>query len=84
MSPTLFNFFINGLIANISALELGIDIDGENVAILTYADDDVALISVTEHDLQMILDPLHNWCIENWLNFNHEKSKIIHFRPPSV
>ena len=34
LSPILFNFFINDLVTRLSAMGLGIDIDGENVAIL--------------------------------------------------
>ena len=37
-----------------------------------------------EKDLQMILETLHTWCTENQPTVNHEKSKVIHFRPQSV
>lgn len=83
LSPILFNFFINDLESRISALDLGIDIDGEKISILLYADD-VVLICENEEDLQTILDTLHIWCKDNELNVNQEKSKVIHFRPNSV
>ena len=82
LSPILFNFFINDLVTKISAMELGTDIDGEKVAILLYADDVVLMCE--DEDLQMILETLHTWCTENQLAVNHEKSKVIHFRPQSV
>ena len=40
LSPILFNMFINSLVTEIHALGIGVDIDGEKVAILLYADDD--------------------------------------------
>lgn len=57
LSPILFNFFINDLVARISAMGLGIDKDGENVAILLYADNAV-LVCENEEDLQMLLDTI--------------------------
>lgn len=82
LSPILFNFYVNDLITQISDLGLGIDIDGEKVAVLLYADD-LVILSETEYDLQAILDTLHVWCSANCLFVNPEKSKIIHFRPSS-
>ena len=61
LSPILFNFFINDLVTKISAMELGIDMDGEKVVNLLYADD-VVLMCEDEKDLQMILETLHTWC----------------------
>ena len=62
---------------------LGIDIDDENVGILLYADD-AALAREIEEDLQMLLDTLHRWCDDNKLTVNHNKSKVVHFRPQYV
>ena len=83
LSPILFNFFINDLVTRISAMEIGIDIDGENVAILLYADDAV-LVCESEKELQVLLQTLHTWCTDNKLAVNHDKSKVVHFRPQSV
>ena len=80
LSPILFNLYVNDLVTQISELGLGIDIDGEKVAVLLYADD-LVILSETEDDLQAILDTLHVWCSTNCLFVNPEKSKIIHFRP---
>ena len=83
MSPILFNFFINDLFTRISAMEIGIDIDGENVAILLYADDAV-LVCKSETELQVQLQTLHIWRTDNKLAANHYKSKVVYFRPQSV
>ena len=57
LSPILFNVFINDLVTKISAIELGIDIDGEKLAILLYAAD-VVLMCEDEKE-QMLLGTLH-------------------------
>ena len=82
LSPILFNLYVNDLVTQITELGLGIDIDGEKVAVLLYADD-LVILSETEDDLQAILDTLNIWCNTNCLFVNPEKSKIIHFRPRS-
>ena len=56
LSPILLNFFINVIVTRISAMEIGIDIDGENMAILLYADDAVC---ESEKELQVLLQTLH-------------------------
>ena len=83
LSPILFNMFINSLVTEIHALGIGVDIDGEKVAILLYADD-VVLLAENEHDLQMLLDVLSNWCVRNSMTVNIDKSKVVHFRNKSV
>ena len=55
LSPILFNIFINTLVTDIKALDVGIDIDGEKFAILLYADD-IVLLAANENDLQLLLD----------------------------
>ena len=75
--------FINSLVTEIHALGIGVDIDGEKVAILLYADD-VVLLAENEHDLQMLLDILSNWCVRNSMTVNIDKSKVVHFRNKSV
>ena len=63
MSPLLFNFYINDLVNDISSLGLSVDIGGENVSILLYADDIVILVE-NEHNLQALLDSLKTGVIE--------------------
>ena len=38
----------------------------------------------TEPELQLMLDTLSIWCRNNEIRVNQEKSKIIHFRTPSI
>jgi hypothetical protein len=55
----------------------------QNISILVYADATV-LIAENENDLQLLLDILNTWCKHKALNVNFEKTKIVHFRNPSV
>ena len=80
MSPLLFNLYINDLANLLNRLSLGVDIDGENVCALLYADD-LVLIASSEGDLQNLLHVLHTWTIENKMTVNLSKSKVVHFRP---
>ncbi|MCG8048458.1 MAG: reverse transcriptase family protein, partial [Candidatus Thiodiazotropha endolucinida] len=83
LSPILFNFYINDLITKVSQLDVGIHIGNERVCILGYADD-IVLLGESEADLQVLLDTLHAWGINNQMTINPQKSKIVHFRPNSV
>jgi hypothetical protein len=55
----------------------------QNISILLYADDTV-LIAENENDLQLLLYILNTRCKHKALNINFEKTKIVHFRNPSV
>ncbi|CAG2199715.1 unnamed protein product [Mytilus edulis] len=55
LSTVMFNIFINNLIDDIKALNIGIDIDGEKVAILLYADD-LVLLSENTEDMQKLIN----------------------------
>ena len=50
LSSILFNLYINDLVELINALNIGIDINGEKIGILLYADDAV-LLAESEDDL---------------------------------
>jgi hypothetical protein len=65
------------------ALDIGIDIEGGKICILLYADD-IVLIAENENDLQLLLHILNTRCKHKALNVNFEKTKIVHFRNPSV
>jgi hypothetical protein len=83
LSPVLFNIYINSLVTDIKALDIGIDIECEQICILLCADD-IILIAENENDLQLLLDILNTWCKHKALDVNFEKTKIVHFRNPSV
>ena len=50
---------------------------------MLYADD-VVLLAENEKDLQLMVDTLNIWCINNQMNINAKKSQIVHFRTRSV
>ena len=79
LSPTLFAIYINSLAKEIKELGLGIDINGNKVSILLYADD-MVLIGKTEGEVQNMLNIMYSWCRKWRMNINIAKSNIIHFR----
>ena len=64
LSSILFNLYINDLIIKINSLDIGIDIGGEKVGILAYADD-VVLIAESENELQILMNELNIWSEHN-------------------
>ena len=57
--------------------------ENENVSIFSFADD-IVLLAENETDLQLMLDTLYSWCINNKMNENAKKSQIVQFRQRSV
>ena len=78
LAPTLFAIFINDLIVELNILKKGVDIHGDNVAALLYADD-LVIIAESEKDLQDMLHKLNEWCIKWSMQINPGKSKAMHF-----
>ena len=64
LSTLLFNLYVNDLVIKINSLDAGIDIGGEKVSILLYADD-VVLVASSEGELQALLQELNIWCQSN-------------------
>ena len=83
LSPMLFNLYLNVLAVKLKSLGCGIDIDGEVVPIILYADD-IVLLAENEQDLQQLLNVLNEWCKEWDMVTNLEKSNVVHFRNSSV
>ena len=83
LSTLLFNLFINDQVDTINSTNIGIDIDGESVAALLYAED-LVLLATSEQDLQIILNVLNDWCDKNRMTINENKSNLVHFRTPSM
>ena len=50
---------------------------------MLYADD-IVLLAENEKDLQLMLDTLNRWCINNQMHIDAKKSQIVHFRIGSV
>ena len=83
LSPTLFSLYINDLVLTLKELNIGIDINGETLCTLLFADD-IVIFAEAETELQMLLDCVHNWC-QNWkLRVNIDKTKVVHFRNKRV
>ena len=83
LSTILFNLYVNDIVQKIKATNKGIDIDGEKVSVLLYADD-LILLAPSESDLQLMLNELNVWCDDNKMTINEDKSNVIHFRPNSI
>ena len=79
LSPTLFNFYVNGLVEELEKCGKGVKINQEKVSCLLYADD-LALMAENEQDLQGLLDALSKWAADWDMVINNDKSKIVHFR----
>jgi hypothetical protein len=83
LSPLLFNLFVNDLATAIKSLGKGVLIGEERLSILLYADD-IVLLAENEKDLHSMLNVLSDWCINNGLTVNINKSNIVHFRPACI
>lgn len=63
LSPLLFNLYVNDLIDDMKQSGYGVNIGGESLAILLYADD-IAISAESAEDLQAMLNILNNWCVK--------------------
>ena len=79
LSPTLFSIFINDLAQGLKELGVGVHIDNSTIPVLLYADD-VAIISENEHDMQLMLNYIEDWCKTWGMKINMAKSKMMHIR----
>ena len=79
ISPQMFNIYINDLVTCINQLGLGINVGGNKISVLLYADDLVLLGSCAK-DIQMMLSTLNKWCTDWGLAVNPGKTKVMHFR----
>ena len=70
---------MNDLLKDYEACELGVRCDDFSVPALAYADD-IVLLASDPRNLQKLIDKTTEWCCENDILINAEKTKIIHFR----
>ena len=70
--------FVNDLVCEINAMDLGVDLDGEIISLLLYAND-IVIVAENELNLQTMLDKLHDWCKKGRVLINTDKSKCVHF-----
>ncbi len=71
------------LYIEVNNLNLGINIGNRKLSILLYADD-IVLLSDTEEGLQTMLNTVYTWSMRSMIKFNDNKSKIVHYRKPSI
>ncbi len=75
-------------------MNIGIELDQEQVCILIYADDIVFFIvflliaiivfAKKEQELQCILNLIREWGRKWHVKFNIAKSNVVHFRKPNI
>ena len=75
-SALLFSLFISDIVNHIP--KIGPKINDVIVSIILYADD-MCLIAESENDLQRMLDSLEEYCDENKLEVNVNKTKVMVF-----
>ena len=93
LSPLLFSLFINDFTLHISSKYQGIGIAKScypslneeltvfmNLFALLYADDTIVLAE-NERSLQVALDSVHEYCVQNKLTVNTSKTKNYDFLP---
>ena len=64
-------------------MDLAVNINGEKLSILLYADD-IVVLADNERDMQSLLDIISEWCNDNKIHINRDKSKVVQFRNPST
>lgn len=79
-SPTNFAIFLDGLLQELDASELGVYYgDTERLACLAYADD-LVLLASSEDRLQKLVEILENHCKKWRLTVNVAKTKVLVFK----
>ena len=71
LSPYLFVLFIDDIVERLKKIN--------NISVTLYADD-LTIITSTHLELNLALENLESWSIENNLPINTEKTKIMKFR----
>ena len=67
----------------VKLLDVGVKINEEKISILLFAHD-IVLLAEYLQDLQSILDVISEWCNSNIIHINRDKTKVVHFRNPSI
>ena len=83
LSPVLFCVYIDGLLNALSAAGVGCHLGHMFVGALAYADD-IVLISLTVHGMQLMLNVCNQYARDFDVVFNAGKSKCIVNRPRNV
>ena len=84
LSPLLYALFINDLVKELSALNLGVEIGGKKLSALLFADD-IVLLAENKKDLQRMLDVVAGYAKRWRFELNPKKSQVVVFgmrQPP--
>lgn len=71
ISPILFDIFIDPLLALLEEKKLGIEVNGQNISALAYADD-IAIVSNKLKKEQRMMDTISDFCNYYGLNINYD------------
>lgn len=74
--PILFIFYINDLLLELEAANLGVSIGNVAVSALGLADD-IVLIADNPKNLQKLINICVNWASRNGITFNTDKCKTM-------
>ena len=85
MSPILFNLYINDLLDRFEENENNndpVNIENMKISILIYADD-ILLLSQSQHGMIKQIKIIQDYCCDNALKINYNKTKIMIRNPKS-
>ena len=77
LSPMLFAAYVNkieSLMNNID--QMGVHVNDVKISVIMYADD-LVLIAKDKHGLQLGMNALYGYCMENGLTVNTNKSHLM-------
>ena len=78
VSSLAFSLYINDLVGKLNSTGIGIKMGNDKLTCLLYADD-LVIFANTARELQTLTDQLREWCFENYVTVNTEKSQAVHF-----
>ena len=78
LSPVLYSVFIDGIAERLEALGVGVDVRGQLIRCLLYADD-IVLVADSARDLQRMLDVCQNFADASSFQFSMAKSNVLIF-----
>lgn len=76
LSPFLFNFFVDPLLVQLDRVNMGLSSVMGNLNGLAFADD-VALMSRTTDNLQLLVTMCESWAMSNGMKFNTSKCHVL-------
>ena len=76
LSPILFNLYSEFLIEEALSDREGLDINGENINNIRFADDTV-LIAESKEDIQEMINELNQKCREYGMSLTAKKTKVM-------